>query len=71
MLATATALDLTGLAALADAVIEVATSPVASVTSGAEHGGEAMSALPGTPSFSSSFFAKPVANVACGLQVPI
>ncbi|CAN7981695.1 unnamed protein product, partial [Ixodes pacificus] len=48
VLATATALDLTGLAALADAVIEVATPPVASVTSAAEDGSEVMPALPGT-----------------------
>ncbi|KAG0413831.1 hypothetical protein HPB47_009016 [Ixodes persulcatus] len=50
VLATATALDLTGLAALADAAIEVATPPVVSVTSAAEDGSEAMPALPGTPS---------------------
>ncbi|XP_040357464.2 uncharacterized protein LOC121046842, partial [Ixodes scapularis] len=50
VLATATALDLTGLAALADAVIEVATPSVASVTSAAEDGSEAMPAPPGTPS---------------------
>ncbi|KAG0416599.1 hypothetical protein HPB47_006284 [Ixodes persulcatus] len=50
VLATATALGLTGLAALADAVIEVATPPVDSVTSAAEESSEAMPALPGTPS---------------------
>ncbi|KAG0444949.1 hypothetical protein HPB47_013189 [Ixodes persulcatus] len=50
VLATATALDLTGLAALADAVIEVATPPGASATSAAEEGSEAKPALPGTPS---------------------
>ncbi|KAG0413170.1 hypothetical protein HPB47_009683 [Ixodes persulcatus] len=50
VLATARALDLTGLAALADAVIEVSTPPVTSLTSATEDGGEAMPALPGTPS---------------------
>ncbi|KAG0417339.1 hypothetical protein HPB47_005687 [Ixodes persulcatus] len=50
VLATTVALDLTVIVALADAVIEVATPPVASVTSAAEDGGEEMPALPATRS---------------------